>query len=324
MSGLAATFLAHTKMRFVAPVDAPALDRALVQAWEGSQAQWPAVKLPAEPFVKHLAQRVPQASPTTPIEPLLAQLSLAELYLACACLQRLPTALELFERHYLSKLPGLLRGPNQSEAMIEEICQIARVKILVSTPEGEPKIADYMGRGSLLGWVRVTTARIATKLRSAEKSSPHQDDVDAIARALPAPGMDPELELIKRRHQADFRQAMKEAFAGLSVDERHLLRLYFVDQLTMYALADLFRVHQATISRKVKIARQTVYDETRRHLQARLGLSTSGFESLLAILDSQFELRISQLLKEEGKEDTEGEGGGEDGPPPPPKPPKPS
>lgn len=301
VSGLAATFLAHTKVRFVAPVDTTTLDRALAQAWEDSRAKWPSVKLLAEPFVKHLAQRLPQASSTTPIEPLLEQLSLSELYLACACLLRLPTALELFERHYLAKLPGLLRGPNQSEAMIEEICQIARVKILVSTPEGEPKIADYMGRGSLLGWVRVTTARIATKLRSSEKPSSHQDDVDAIAQALPAPGVDPELELIKRRHQADFRQAMKEAFSGLSVDERHLLRLYFVDQLTTYELGALFRVNQATISRKLKIARQTVYDETRRHLQARLGLSTRGFESLLAVLDSQFELRISQLLKEEGE-----------------------
>jgi RNA polymerase sigma-70 factor len=296
---LAETFLAHTKVRFVPPAELTPLDEALARAWESSRAQWPTVELPAELFVKHLAQRVPEASPTTPIEPLLAQLSLSELYLACACLQQLPGALELFERHYFAKLPGLLRGPNQSEAMVEEICQLARVKILVSTPEGGPKIAEYTGRGSLLGWVRVTTVRIATKLRSAEKPSPHQDDVDAVFHALPAPGMDPELELVKRRHHADFRQAMREAFSALPAEERHLLRLYFVDQLTTYEMGALFRVNQATISRKLKGARQTIYEQTRRHLQARLGLSTHGFESFLAVLDSQLDLSLSQLLGEE-------------------------
>ena len=301
MPGLAATFLAHTKVRFVPPADVRALDSALARAWEEARAQWPAVELSAELFVKHVAQRLPEASPTTPLEPLLAQLSLAELYLACACLQQLPQALELFERHYLARLPGLLRGPTHSEAMLEDICQIARVKILVPTPEGAPKIADYMGRGSLLAWVRVTTARIATRLRSSEKPGPHQDDVDAVARALPAQGVDPELALIKRRHQGDFRQAMRAAFAALSAEERHLLRLYFVDQLTTYELGALFRVDQATASRRLKIARQTIYDETRRHLQARLGLSTQDFKSLLAVLDSQLELRISQLLGEEGR-----------------------
>jgi RNA polymerase sigma-70 factor len=132
--------------------------------------------------------------------------------------------------------------------------------------------------------------------------------MDTIVRALPAPGVDPELELIRRRHHTDFRQAMREAFSSLSADERHLLRLYFVDQLSTYELGALFRVNQATISRKLKSARQTVYEETRRHLQARLGLSTQGFESFLAVLDSQLELSISQLLGEE------------DGLPPPPKP----
>jgi hypothetical protein len=46
----------------------------------------------------------------------------------------------------------------------------------------------------------------------------------------------------------------------------------------------------------MKSARETVYMETRRHLQARLGLSQRDFQSFLALLDSQLELSISQLL----------------------------
>jgi transcriptional regulator with XRE-family HTH domain len=64
----------------------------------------------------------------------------------------------------------------------------------------------------------------------------------------------------------------------------------------MYELATLFRVSQPTISRWLKSTRETVYQETRRHLQARLGLSPRDFQSFLALLDSQLELSISQLL----------------------------
>ncbi|WP_326522517.1 sigma-70 family RNA polymerase sigma factor [Archangium lipolyticum] len=295
MPGLAATFLAHAKVRFVPPADASELEGLLVRTWETARAQWPAVNLPAEPFVKHLAERLPEANPDSPIEPLLAQLSLAELYLACACLRGLPAAIGLFERNYLAKLPGLLRGPKQPEAMIDDVCQLARVKLLVPTPEGDPKIAEYTGRGALLSWVRVTAVRIAIKLQAGQKPAPDQDS-DTVFEALPAPGMDAELDLIKRRYHNDFRQAVREAFSELPADDRHLLRLYFVDQLSMYELASLFRVNQSTVSRWLKSARQEIYEDTRRRLQARLGLSTGDFKSFLAVLDSQLDLNISQLL----------------------------
>ncbi|WP_326938802.1 sigma-70 family RNA polymerase sigma factor [Archangium violaceum] len=279
-------------------MDTATLERLLGRAWETSRAQWPAVALPAEPFVTHLAERLPEAGPHSPIEPLLEQLSLAELYLACACVRGIASAIELFERNYLAMLPGLLRGPKQSDAMMDEVCQLARVKLLVHTPEGGPKLAEYTGRGALLSWVRVTAVRIAIKLRAVEKPAPEQD-ADTLFAALPAPGVDAELDLIKRRHQTDFRQSVREAFSVLSADERHVLRLYFVDQLSMYELAALFRVNQSTVSRWLKTARQAIYEETQRRLQARLGLSHRDFKSFLAVLDSQLELGLSQLLKEE-------------------------
>ena len=305
-SKLAAKFLSHVKVRFVPPADAAALERLLVHAWESSRAQWPTVTLPAELFVTHLAERLPEATPTSPIEPLLESLSLTELYLACACLHGVGAALQVFERNYLAKLPGLLRSPKYPDTLIEDICQLTRMKILVPSPEGRPKIAEYTGRGALASWVRVTATRIAIKLQSTEKPAP-EEDADSLFSALPAPGVDPELDAIKRRHQADLREAMREAFSTLSPEDRHLLRLYFVDQLSTYELATLFRVSQPTISRWLRSTRETVYKETRRHLQARLGLSQRDFQSFLALLDSQLELSISQLL------------GAEDAPPGPPE-----
>ncbi|HYO67213.1 MAG TPA: sigma-70 family RNA polymerase sigma factor [Archangium sp.] len=300
---LAATFLAHAKVRFLPPAEPLALERLLLQSWETSRAQWPAVDLPARPFVTHLAERLPasgEPAPPAPIEQLFEQLSLAELYLACACARGMAPALALFERNYLAKLPRLLRGPKQSDAMLDDVCQQVRVKLLVPTPEGGPKIAEYTGRGALLSWVRVTAVRIAIKLQAGEKPVP-EEEPDAALEAMPAPGVDTELDLIKRRHHTEFRQAVREAFALLSAEDRHRLRLYFVDQLSMYELASLFRVNQSTISRWLKTTRQTIYEETQRRLEKRLGLSQRDFKSFLAILESRMDM--SQLLSEETKEE---------------------
>jgi RNA polymerase sigma-70 factor len=298
---LAATFLANAKVRFVPPTktEAEALEKLLSRAWEDARAQWPAVVLPARLFVIYLARRLPEASPTSAFAPLFAKLSLGELYLACGCLQGLGPALEAFERNYLARLPAKLRGLKQHDAMIDDVCQLTGVKLLVATPESAPKIGEYTGRGALLSWVIVTAGRIAAKLRAAEKPAP-DDDSEELFQMLPGQGMDPELDVIKRRHHAEFRQAVREASATLSAEDRHLLRLHFADQLSTYELAPLFRVDQSTVSRWLKKARQRVYEETQRRLQAKLGLSPLAFQSYLNFVDSQLDLSISQLLGEKG------------------------
>jgi RNA polymerase sigma-70 factor len=172
------------------------------------------------------------------------------------------------------------------------------MKLLVATPESGPRLGEYTGRGSLLSWVRVTAVRTALKLRADEKPAPPEDP-DALLKEMRAPGHGPEGTLIQQRHQADFRHATREAFSTLSPEERHLLRLYFVDKLSMYEVAALFRVHEATISRRLKDVRQRIYKETQRHLQARLGLAPRDFSSFLRVLDSQLDLSISQLMGEE-------------------------
>ncbi|MCY1015045.1 sigma-70 family RNA polymerase sigma factor [Pyxidicoccus sp. MSG2] len=296
---LVATFLAHTRMRVVPPTEAEAgaLDALLVRAWEQARTQWPTVTLPVTRFVIHVAERLPASNPVGPIAPLLDSLSLVELYLTCACLQGMTSAQEAFERNYLAKLPAKLRGLKQPDAMIDDVCQITRVKLLVATPESAPRIGDYTGRGALLSWVLVIAGRTASKLRAAEKPAP-DDSSEEIIKVLPGQGIDPELDVMKRRHHSEFRQAVREAASTLSPDERHLLRLHFSDQLSTYELASLFRVNQSTISRWLKSARQRVYEETRSRLQERLGLSTPGFKSFLAFIGSQLDLNISQILEE--------------------------
>src|SRR4051794_26194157 len=112
---------------------------------------------------------------------------------------------------------------------------------------------------------------------------------ESVLEALPSPGPDAELDLIKHRYRREFRDAVRETFAALPSEQRHLLRLHFVDRLSTIEMGMVFRKNQSTVSRWLKSVRQEVYVETKRRLQARLGLSSREFASLLAVIDSQLD-----------------------------------
>lgn len=293
---LAATFLAHVRGRLVPPSGVAELSRLLNQALESARTRWPQVQLDPELFMTHLAQRLPGSTPERHLEALLGQLRMEELYLACACLHQVPMAAETFEQHYLRKLPRLLRHRERSASSIDEICQLASVKILVASEEGPPKIAEYKGVGDLQSWVRVIAVRIALRQRQGSEVAPEEPDSD-----LPDPiqlSEDPGLRFIKQHHQEDLRHAFREAFASLSDEDRYLLRLYYVDRLSMYKMEPLLRTSQPTISRRMSQIREKLGTEIRRHLHARLGVSAKDFQSFINLVDSQFDLHLSQMLGE--------------------------
>jgi RNA polymerase sigma-70 factor, ECF subfamily len=106
------------------------------------------------------------------------------------------------------------------------------------------------------------------------------------------------IELIKRRYRREFRQALYEAFAELSSEQRYQLRLHFIEKLSTTEMGAMFYVNQSTVSRWLKNARRAVHEGTKRRLQERLGLSSNEFTSLLNAIESQLELSVSQVFKE--------------------------
>ncbi len=273
---LSATFLAHTKVRLDPPPDAAELEHLLNRVWQDAWAKWPTVELAPELFVRHLAERLPIKTPADPIGPLLERMHMADLYLACACLYGIPAAIEAFQLHYLSKLPKLLMHRKLSASGLDESLELTRVKILVSPSEELPKIAEYNGQGSLLGWVRVIALRIS--IRQQEANAPAGEDPNNLLDMLSEPGAAPEMDVIRQRPQMEERQAMREAFATLPEVDRYLLRLYYVDKLSMYEMASRLRVSQPTISRRLVSAREQVHKETRRRLAAYRRDLTMGAE----------------------------------------------
>jgi RNA polymerase sigma-70 factor (ECF subfamily) len=300
---LALIFLEHARMRVAVPAEAAELEELLRRAWESGRSPWPLVDVSAEVFVRHLAQRLPDKSVGLPLEQVLSRLVLPDLYLACACVHEVPGAIETLERHYLEKLPASLGFLNLSSSLLDDVCQMVRIYLLGTAGSG-PQLGDYKGLGTLPSWMRAIAARIARRQSTSARETP-TENILTVIEASPAPGADAELELIKRRYRREFRQAVREAFATLSSEQRELLRLHFIDRVSTMKMGPLFGVDQSTVSRKIKSARLAVYEETKRRFQERLGLSSHEFESLVKAIDSQLDLSLSKDLKEE--EDKEGE-----------------
>jgi RNA polymerase sigma-70 factor, ECF subfamily len=303
---LVATFVECANGRVELPDEPAQLGQLLGHAFESARAAWPDVTLSAKQFVRYIAERLPETGKDRSVEQLLRQKSLPELYLACACVHGVPGSLDAFERSYLAMLPAQLRRIKKSNPAIDidEVCQQVRVQFLLRPAAGLPQIIKYSGEGSLMSWLCVCAARVANKMRAGDKSA-LEEDIGVAIETLPAPGVDPEMELIKQRYRDEFRKAAHDAFSTLASDQQYLFRLHYIDGLSMFELSEMYNVHRTTVLRWLESARQILYKRVRRLLKERLQISTREVESLLKVLRSQLDVSLGG--GEEGEDHGEGE-----------------
>jgi RNA polymerase sigma-70 factor, ECF subfamily len=258
---------------------------------EGRHA-WPTLDLSPEAFLRHLASRHVTDEP-------LADLRAADLYLACACAERVRGAIEAFERAHMSRVGVLLARMRPSAAFVDDVRQTLREKLFVGKDGARPKIAEYTGRGALESWVRVIALRAAIDLRrqgaeAVDEGGAKPDDGRPPSAELE---VDPELDYIKKRYRRDFNKAIRQAVTALTKEQRELLQLHFVDGLTLDQLAATLGVHRATVARRIAAARKAIVDEAHRLLRAWLRASESELDSLAGVMKSQIDLTLAGLLK---------------------------
>ncbi|OJT18057.1 RNA polymerase subunit sigma-70 [Archangium sp. Cb G35] len=250
---------------------------------------WPAVTLPAETFVRHLARHLPAEGGAE----VLRQLHGADLYLACACAVGERHALLAFEQHVLQKVPARLGQIAASTA--DEVLQVMRQRLLLGRGDTPPRIADYSGRGSLLSWVRIIGVRIVGELASQDgRQELFDEPPETLARML-APG-DPERDLLKENSRQALVTALRTALAAMPEGERALLRLHHIHGLTMDRLATMYGEPRSSIARRVMHARERLLKLTRGELASRLRLDGSELESLLGLVRSRLDLSLNRLM----------------------------
>ena len=295
---LARAFLSHLSTGLNIPEDPRELEDLLRGAFAKAEAEWPTVRLSPEAFSRHLGRHVPRQRAGEPLEDVLAELSLGELYLACACALGDECAILELDRQYLSVLPRMLGKLNQAADVLDDISQTLRETMLVRKGTQEPRIGEFAGRGALLNWLKVAATRAALKVMRQGRFAAEDDDLSAAMKALPAPGVDAEMDLLKRRHRQHYLEGIRLAFAELTDEERHQLRLRYVDGLSTPRMADVLGNNQATVWRHLEKVQRKIHDLAKHHVKQNLKLSTAEFESLMEDVRSQLDVSLSRMLEE--------------------------
>jgi RNA polymerase sigma-70 factor (ECF subfamily) len=284
VTALALAFLAGAKEESARPSsELVSLEQQLATYLVEARAAWPTVRVAGDAYATHLGERASSGAG-------LAKLHTSDLFLAQACLDSQPEALTAFEAAFLAQLEPRLRRYHPSPEFADEVRQILRERFFVWVRDRPPRIAGYSGRGSLAAWVRVAAVRVALRL------SEQQNDNKSEAEALLGP--DPELDYLRSRYRTVFAKAVADALADLDAAERNLLRLHFVEGLTIDGLAPIYQIHRTTAARRLAEARERLMAATRARLQAALGIGGRELDSLLALVRSWVEIKLSSLFPE--------------------------
>lgn len=270
----------------------PDLDDALRQYLKAAREPWPDFGLDPHVFVRYLAERCTGAA-------LPPAAHAADLWLACACAQGAPAAVEQFQREYdpLIARVAARRGAGQDLAadVRQELCE--RLLVADESSGRRAKIGDYRGAGALRSWV---ASAAATTLLSLQRASHRRrEHHESEAREMLLVRLDPELDYLKQRYSAQVHDSVIASIEALSPRDKALLRLHLGQRLSIDALGALYGVNRATAARWLATAREALRRGTVKDLRSRLQLEPRECDSLIALVNSQLDVSLLRHLEQE-------------------------
>lgn len=258
-----------------------ALDARLVTA----RATHPATWVDDDRFCAHALER---AGGDEAVAERIEKLHAEDLYLAVACADGNAAAIASFEQEHMAHVADFVARIDSSIAFADEVRQRLRTRLLVRSEDGPPRILTYSGAGPIGGWLRVCAVREAREMAGRRGN---ERELDTAAGTV-----DPELAWLKAKYGDLVSVAFKKALDGLTADERTMLRMHYLDGLTLEQVASLFRVSRATGARALAKARSSIVDAVRRELKTAVGVETSSADSLLAFVRSRIEIDLAKHL----------------------------
>jgi RNA polymerase sigma-70 factor, ECF subfamily len=219
----------------------------------------------------------------------------ADLYLAAACVAQRPAAIAEFLARFGERIPKYLGRFARDSDLISEVRQIIATRCLVAEPERPAALNSYSGAGSLEGWVRATAVREALALtKRAERETSRFESV-LEARMT---GLDHEISLFKKVYCEPVSRAFTAACGQLPPEHRALLRLHFAQGVTTAQLATMYGVSRATLVRRLTDAREALVTLVKANLRSAIGVADDDFLSVVKLVNSQLDLRLSLVLKD--------------------------
>jgi RNA polymerase sigma-70 factor, ECF subfamily len=270
----------------------PTLEAMLAAACARGHAAFGNLALDDQTFAKHLAGVVKMsgADPNA-----ISQLTIEDLFLACACLAGVEGAATAFNARHGATIRGtiarIVRGADSGEVEQQLVAAL-----LVGAVASPARIGSYAGKAPLDRWLGVAAQRAALMwLR--ENRSEARARVGAAAEPPVSGQTHPEMAFLKDRYRGDFEQALKDSLARLPERQRTLLRLHLVNGVRVEKIGQMFAVSQPTASRWLAAARETLLEDIKATLGNRLGASSQELASLAGMVASRLDLSLSMLLR---------------------------
>jgi RNA polymerase sigma-70 factor, ECF subfamily len=272
------------------PEPSTELELGLAAYIEAARRPWPDFGVNPLEFVRYVAERA-QDGQLPPLR------HAADLWLACACVQRAPAALACFLREYEPLMTRILVRRGASADIAADVRQVLAERLFVADDRAgrRAKIADYKGLGALKAWVATAAVTTLVTQQREDVRRRGQRPESSADEALLGP-LDPELEYLKQRYAEQVHDAIVAAVGSLSSREKALLRLHLKERLSIDGLGSMYGVNRATAARWLVAARQVLKERTIQQLRARLLLNPRECESLLGLVKSQLEVSVLRHL----------------------------
>jgi len=243
-------------------------------------------------FAAMLAFSATRRPADTGIENYLRGLHLRDLALAQACARGYEPAWKQFIDSYRDPLQRAAAALSKSSSIGEELADSLYAELFgLKNQDGQRRspLASYSGRGSLMGWLRTTLAqRYVDRFRRTHREVPLEE-----LRFAAANESSPSTEDATRLRLESTIQA---TLRSLRPEDRFLLASYFLDGRTLLEIARLLRVHEATVSRKLKRITESVRKQLLRELQHR-GLKKAAAEEALGIDPGDLNINLRKILQ---------------------------
>jgi RNA polymerase sigma-70 factor (ECF subfamily) len=216
-------------------------------------------------------------------------LRLAELALAHACAMGYEIAWERFMSRYRTPVMQAATAITRSASLGQDLADSLYAELFGLKDRDGSRVSpltSYSGRGSLMGWLRTTLAQRHIDFHRRTHREEPLEDLDP--PASPPVQETQKIDILGR--------AVTHTLNALDATDSFLLSSYFLDRRTLIEIARLLKVHEATISRRLK----RLVEETRKHLLQNLraeGLSERQAEEALGADPRDLEINLRTLLQ---------------------------
>jgi RNA polymerase sigma-70 factor (ECF subfamily) len=267
--------------------DGVALASLLAALYARGREAHPRIVVPEQAFGRYLARCAAEGKVDA-----LSDVAVEDVYLACACAEKVRGATAAFERQYGRVIRRAVSRVLGTADERQEAEQRAWQHLLVGGSEGPARIAQYLGQGPLDKWISVASMRIAISFGRSESAERRLRD-KAIAEAS---GIDPEHMFMKSELREAFEAAVQASLSRLKPRERLVLKLYLVSGMTLDAIGKSLGVTRQAVTKTLTHARETIVSEVDVSVRERLKLSKDDLTSVLRYVASQLDVSISRVL----------------------------